>query len=75
LYTKHAGTISMFLQYLHIVYFLFKFVHGVSILQKLPELESEISHQGAQEMFTQLTEKNHYKRFVETNYFYVYVFC
>jgi hypothetical protein len=65
----------MFLQYLHIVYFLYKIAYGGSILQKLPELASEISHQGVQEMFTHLTVKNHYKRFVETNYLYVYVFC
>ncbi len=70
---KHANTLCLFLQYSHIKYFLFKIVHGVSVLQKLPELASTISHPSVQEMFTHLTEKNHYKRLVEAIYIQVYM--
>lgn len=37
-------------------------LHGVSVLQKLPELASDISNLEAQNMYSQLTQKNHYKR-------------
>ena len=40
----------------------FKILHGVSVTQKLPELASDISNLEAQNMFSQLTQKNHYKR-------------
>ena len=40
----------------------FKILHGVSVLQKLPELAADISNPEAQNLYSQLTKKNHYKR-------------
>ena len=43
-------------------HFFFKILHGVSVLQKLPELASDISSLEAQNLYSQMTNKDHYKR-------------
>lgn len=37
-------------------------LHGISVLQKLPELASDLSSQEAQALYQQMTKRDHYKR-------------
>lgn len=46
------------------VYIFYQILHGVSVLQKLPELASDITNPEAQSLYSQMTQK-HYKRWAE----------
>lgn len=62
LHTKIEGdvtTLPLFLTGMFTVFY--QILHGVSVLQKLPELASDITNPEAQSLYSQMTQK-HYKR-------------